>query len=171
MQVAKPNFSKKITVVQQKPTRWGGWLDPSGDDRKARKQPPSGGTHLYLTPAGRKPGDRRKLQSALLQMAVCRAAALKNSQSLPGFPKPSHQPPSGGTHLYLSPVGRSAQQSAQTPTGFAQERYHTAGRVLQVRADRRVLAYATGGSSAARRVPAKRDRSVNKKNSNQCELI
>jgi len=45
-----------------------------------------------------------------------------------------------------------------------QERYRTAGRVLQVRADRSVLTYVTGGSNAARRAPAKRDRSVYKTN-------
>ena len=66
---------------------------------------------------------------------------------------------------YLPPVARSAQRKAQTPIKVNQERYRTAGRVLQERADRRVLAYATGGSNAARRAPAKRDRSVHKKNS------
>ena len=40
------------------------------------------------------------------------------------------------------------------------ERYRTAGRVLQERADRSVLAYVTGGSNAARLAPAKRDRSL-----------
>ena len=58
-------------------------------------------------------------------------------------------------------VQRNNMRNSQT--SLYQERYRTAGRVLQERADRRVLAYATGGSSAARRAPAKRDRSVNKK--------
>ena len=73
------------------------------------------------------------------------------------------QPPSGGIKHYCSHVARSAQRYALLPAALTQERYRTAGRVLQARADRRVLAYATGGASAARRAPAKRDRSVKNK--------
>ena len=47
----------------------------------------------------------------------------------------------------------------RTTNQHCKERYRTAGRVLQVRADRSVLMYMTGGSNAARRAPAKRDRS------------
>ncbi len=64
------------------------------------------------------------------------------------------------TNTYLSPVGRSARQDRRTSSQHRTEQYRTAGRVLQVRADRNVLAYMTGGSNAARRAPAKRDRSV-----------
>ena len=73
-------------------------------------------------------------------------------------------PPSGGKRKnYLSPVGRTARRQAQTPADTAQAQYRTAGRVLQARSDRSVLAYVTGAASAARRVPAKRDCAVNKK--------
>ena len=54
---------------------------------------------------------------------------------------------------YLSPVARSAQRQAPLQPSRNQGRYRTAGRILQVRADRRVLLYATGGSNAARHAP------------------
>ena len=65
----------------------------------------------------------------------------------------------------------SARRLAPLQPCRNQGRYRTAGRVLQVRADRRVLLYATGGSNAARRAPAKRDRSVNKKIPASCYSI
>ena len=66
---------------------------------------------------------------------------------------------------YNCSVPRGCPQctSSPAPTGIFQERYRTAGRVLPRSRDRSVLAYVTGAATTARRAPAKRDRSVNKK--------
>jgi len=61
------------------------------------------------------------------------------------------------------PVVPEARQKAQQPAARSQERYRTAGRVLQARSEGSVLRYSTRAASAARRAPAKRDRSVNTK--------
>ena len=82
----------------------------------------------------------------------------------PNTAESSHKPRQRRTlKNYHSPVGRTARRQAQTPADTAQAQYRTAGRVLQARSDRSVLAYVTGAASAARRVPAKRDCAVNKK--------
>ena len=155
-----------------------------------QKNPPSGGTSRREAAASRmlrvQRNDMRNNQPNLYQKRTkrirrqaehpaARAAASrmlrvqrndmrKANQGKSGVQKKSavrrNIPPRSGC---LTHVARSAQRYAQTPAPRNQERYRTAGRVLQERADRSVLVYVTGGSNAARRAPAKRDRSVHKK--------
>ena len=115
----------------------------------------------------RPPNTSQNLSRAIWDIALSKILSCPYSQS-EHFTLPQAKPHIGWlppTNTYLSPVGRSARQDRRTSSQQRTEQYRTAGRVLQVRADRNVLAYMTGGSNAARRAPAKRDRSVNKKNS------
>ena len=122
-------------------------------------------------PAGLLPGDRRKLQPTrnqeryrtagrVLQERADRRVLAYATGGASAARRAPQQPPSGGTKHYHPPAGLQPGDRRKLQPTRNQERYRTAGRVLQARADRRVLAYATGGASAARRAPAKRDRSV-----------
>jgi len=154
-----------------------------GLDRVASQQPPQGGIKRYLAcRAGSATKGSTASSPESGAISHSRAAANVPQRGVAPFPLvgldrvASQQPPEsitardwrlecGKARLIkytsttrLSGIQPDNRRIFQLPQN--QERYRTAGRVLQARSDRSVLAYVTGGSSAARRAPAKRDRSV-----------